>query len=748
MRHKLLNYFCLFFILALVAGCEDDKDVFTPKLYSVSGKVEKGPFISGSKITVQALDKNYNQTGEVYQGIIADYDGSFDFGEIRLNSPYVLLTADGFYFNEVTGELSDSQITLQAIVNLTDNKQANVNILTHLKTQRMMQLIRNNIMDFDEADAKVQKEVLRNFALERYADQDVCNFSIASGTEEAGALIVISSVLLKDRSDAELTEYLAMLSSEFKAEGRFMDDTKEKIRENSMKLKLDEIADNIIRRYEKLGMEVTVPNLNYFIDWDGDGIAGNEPDAGGDVTLTLDKEELEIPAEGGTFRIKIACGVPVTLERPAGVPGESISMENLKILQFSDIDYTGTIQEDELVIVARPAAGALMKDKTITVYTASGRLSATLRLTQKGDLSKQVEFGEDGQKVITAIAFMMTASMQDFSNLDGYYTQDFDGEGTAYRSIYEHTLTSVDSKLYSIWGNAYGAIGRIKLFDRLLEGSGVTEMPPFMAYIHQLAAVQYFQLASWWENIPYVISLDNSIAVTKQLVSRDLYANLVEDLNYCAEHSKPEPAKFDSPESFLYASQGASLALLAKMYLHQKSYEQAYGYLKRIIDSGVYALEASSDASLARNSKELVWALLAGTQPESYENVLKGNDCVPFVTYTEVLLSASECAYRLGNQGEAVNYLNRVRQVRNLPLAVEDGFVESLRSTWQSELKGFGSYFAFLRRNDLATGLLRIEGYQQLLPIPQREMDTDRKLVQNPGWEKDKDKEKEEAAAL
>ena len=200
--------------------------------------------------------------------------------------------------------MSDGQISMQSIVNLTDNKQANVNILTHLKTQRMMQLIRNNIMDFDEADAKVQKEVLRNFGLERYADQDVCNFSIASGTEEAGALIVVSSALLKDRSDAELTEYLAMLSSEFKAEGRFMDDTKEKIRESSMLLKVNEISDNIIRRYKDLGVEVTVPNLNYFIDWDGDGIAGNEPDAGGDVTLTLDKEELEIPAEGGTFRVK------------------------------------------------------------------------------------------------------------------------------------------------------------------------------------------------------------------------------------------------------------------------------------------------------------------------------------------------------------------------------------------------------------------------------------------------------------
>ena len=153
MKHKLLNCFCLLFILAFVAGCEDEEDIFTPKTYNVSGKVEKGPFINGSKITVQALDKNYNLTGEVYQGVITNYDGSFDFGEINLNSPYVLLTADGFYFNEVSGKLSDSQISMQSIVNLTDNKQANVNILTHLKTQRMMQLIRNNIMDFDEADA-------------------------------------------------------------------------------------------------------------------------------------------------------------------------------------------------------------------------------------------------------------------------------------------------------------------------------------------------------------------------------------------------------------------------------------------------------------------------------------------------------------------------------------------------------------------------------------------------------------------
>lgn len=317
MKQKLLNYFCLFFLLAFVAGCEDDKDkdIFTPKAYKVTGNVEKGPFVNGSKITAQALDENYNLTGQVYQGIVVEDDGSFNLGEIKLNSPYVLLTADGYYFNEVYGELSTGQISMQSLVNLTANKQANINVLTHLKAQRMMQLLKNSSLAFDEADKQVQQEVLKSFGLERYAEKDVCNFSIASGTEEAGALIVVSSTLLRERTDAELTEYLAKLSAEFKAEGTFTENTKKDLRESSYKLRVNDIADHIISRYKKISdVDVTVPNLNYFIDWDGDGIAGNEPDAGEDVELTMDKREVVLPAEGGTVRIKINCKVPVTLE--------------------------------------------------------------------------------------------------------------------------------------------------------------------------------------------------------------------------------------------------------------------------------------------------------------------------------------------------------------------------------------------------------------------------------------------------
>lgn len=740
MKQKLLNYFCLFFLLAFVAGCEDDKDkeIFTPKTYKVTGNVEKGPFINGSKITAQALDENYNLTGQVYQGIVVEDDGSFNLGEIKLNSPYVLLTADGYYFNEVYGELSTGQISMQSLVNLTANKQANINVLTHLKAQRMMQLLKNSSLAFDEADKQVQQEVLKSFGLERYAEKDVCNFSIASGTEEAGALIVVSSTLLRERTDAELTEYLAKLSAEFKAEGTFTENTKKDLRESSYKLRVNDIADHIISRYKKISdVDVTVPNLNYFIDWDGDGIAGNEPDAGEDVELTMDKREVVLPAEGGTVRIKINCKVPVTLERPGGASSGSVTEEMFPVFEYTDMEYTKAIEGDELIITAKPADGALMKDSYVTVYTPSGRYSVQLTVRQLGNPSKNVVLGEYGQAYVAGIALQMVVSMQEFSNLDGYYTQSFDPGYTSYRSFYDHTITPYDYKILTIWQKAYSPIALIGRLDDILQRAGVSEVPSFMAYLHQLAAVQYFQLASWWENVSHVTYYDDPTSSFTQLGSADLFEVYMGDLNYCAEHSSLAPGKFDTVESVLYPPRAASQALLAKMYLHNKSYTQAYNYLRQIIDSDVYALELSSHASLARDSKELIWGLLMNSQQVLPENVLKENDYVPFVTFTEVLLSASECAYRMGNAAEALNYLNRVRQARALPAVSEAGFIESLRATWQSELKGFGSYFAFLRRNDLAIGQLGIQGYQQLLPIPQQEIEkSNGALVQNDGWKK------------
>jgi hypothetical protein len=53
---------------------------------------------------------------------------------------------------------------------------------------------------------------------------------------------------------------------------------------------------------------------------------------------------------------------------------------------------------------------------------------------------------------------------------------------------------------------------------------------------------------------------------------------------------------------------------------------------------------------------------------------------------------------------------------------------------WQNELKGTGTYFAFLKRNNLAEEVLNISAYKQLLPIPQNELQKNRYMTQNPGY--------------
>ena len=55
---------------------------------------------------------------------------------------------------------------------------------------------------------------------------------------------------------------------------------------NYLNGKLEEISDNIRRRYTEMGRDVSVKDLAYYFDWDNDGIAGNELDESPTVHLS------------------------------------------------------------------------------------------------------------------------------------------------------------------------------------------------------------------------------------------------------------------------------------------------------------------------------------------------------------------------------------------------------------------------------------------------------------------------------
>ena len=118
-------------------------------------------------------------------------------------------------------------------------------------------------------------------------------------------------------------------------------------------------------------------------------------------------------------------------------------------------------------------------------------------------------------------------------------------------------------------------------------------------------------------------------------------------------------------------------------------------------------------------------------------------------SYTEVLLSLAECESRLGNFAQAENYLNQVMTANigspaypsNVSLSssvfttrTSDEFIHRLANVWQSELRGTGTYFAFLKRNNIAVDILNIPVWRQVFPVPMRELLVNPSMSQNEGY--------------
>ncbi len=280
---RIISFLSITALFVGIVSCDDEKvleseEKFKPTDYTVKGKVEKGPFVSGSTINMQPMDAKLIPTGSTFSSTISDNAGNFAFNTATLETPYAQLTANGYFFNEVTGQLSNGTLSLRAIADLSEQTTVNVNILTHLKYARIMDLVEKENMTYKDANKQAQRELLTQFGLQRFADMDASNYSITSGTPEAGALIAISSLLLLNRSEAQITEYLAKLSLEFGENGSFSDETKNTIKTDRKNIwaKLRGIENNIKERYAGLGQTITVVSLDDYFDWDDDGIAGNE----------------------------------------------------------------------------------------------------------------------------------------------------------------------------------------------------------------------------------------------------------------------------------------------------------------------------------------------------------------------------------------------------------------------------------------------------------------------------------------
>lgn len=726
-------------MMAMLQSCSsnDDLDGYTPTNFNVGGKVEKGPFVRGTAIQMQPLDADLDETGESFTSTITDNEGTFTFGSKLLKSPYVKLSASGYYFNEVTGELSKGTLALNAVANLQNAADVNLNILSHLKYQRVTDLVAKDGKSFKEANNQAQEEVLKTFGLEKYAKTDVNHFSITSGTDEAAALIAVSSLILYNRSEAQITEYLSQLSEEFAEDGNFSETTKLQIRKDmfSLESKLPQIAENIKKRYQEMGKEVAVKNLIYFFDWDGDGTAGNEI-APENHPVSLETNNINVPMEGGSYEVKVNTTVPVYLERPS-IPGDDIydnstSVLGMKIYETGSgsepcINYSKELNNNILKVVVKAASFRKEQAVSIPLYDGMGNVVARLNLTQQANPNAEIivpRLGSDGISLVSDFMRSLSETVTLEAGINYCYTKIINNPRLV------APISSFNENLINYWSNEYSSLNLIAYLYRADSMYRAVYSP----YLNVYRDMCYYQMLIWWGGVVVVPnagfeSYADPSRTSESSILQMLEEELVEAIRNLDE--KKCVAFATNANDALFVSKDVARILLAKVYMYQQKWAAASNLLQKVVDKSIYPIEKVPTKYTSEN-KDLILALMVGNESRASRVYVDGSpeDVVPIMTTTDVKLLYAECEIHLGNNAKASKYISEVDNVNGISgTSVSVEGINQLRKSLKLQ-----DYFAFLKRNGLAIKELGLEKYQLLLPIPQNEINMNPNMTQNPGY--------------
>lgn len=266
---------------------------------SVTGFAQKGQLVKGSQVTAFAYDEDLIATGESFPANISDDLGAFSITG-KTDAPYFELRAQGYYFNEVSGEITSSPIYLEAFTKSSD-KNANINILTTFTKPRIKKLIAEG-KTFDDAKNQAQKEFIKALGLGE-TSTDFTSMNIAGGSDADALLLAAACFIQKDRSISEITTIIQSAAAEFGEGGVMSDKTCKDLFQLDKEINIGQIIIHLINYYKEKGMadaDIKIPPFWKYTN------QGNE-----DVFQVLDAfarmsypEGFE-PSEGGVEEFRI-----------------------------------------------------------------------------------------------------------------------------------------------------------------------------------------------------------------------------------------------------------------------------------------------------------------------------------------------------------------------------------------------------------------------------------------------------------
>jgi len=695
---------------------------FTDTYYTVSGRAEKGPFKSGTTITMQPLDLTANALGTAQTTMTFDDCGNYAFRNTLFKYPYVQVSANGLFFNEVDDyNTRDTQISLQGYADLQNGSKVNVNVVTHLISERVVNLVIGGL-DFDVALSQAQGELLSAFGLQRLNDKSFTQVSITDGDDYAAGLLAITMPLLYSRKGSELISWMTRLRYDFADDGKFTEQNKEQYKKDRNNLSLSSKVQRLIEKYNEYGVSVSVKDLKYFYDWDDDGVAGNEiydPSQ----PATCDVTSISAPMEGGEYTVNVSCNVPLYTSPLNNGDAEPTSVYYEPFIQ-SDMSLTTSYDNGVLSITVNPAQYRIISDRNVILYDAVGNAVVSVSISQEGNPNGTFLTNE-GVSYVTEICRLLAQSHVKYKIADAKYTGIFPSED------FKAPLAPYDYNVRDLFSFPYQVINRNTQLLRMASETGVDALNP-MCYVTN--ALMYYELVTLFGDVPYITTQQDTYSIPRTSAN-EILTHLITDLTSAMEKLSDVKAGYISDANGIaMPPKDLARVILADIYMYQGKYAEAKALLNEIVNANRYSLVTSVN-DLGIDCSEIIWSMPSSGQTRARANratIVLNDNCI-VKTYADVLLSLAECESKLGNNTKANEYLNQVKSAKGIETTSTDVLpaISEVRSKIQID---FGGYFAFLKRTGLAQSTLGLEEYQLLFPIPQSELDMNPAMTQNPGY--------------
>ncbi len=282
----------------------DNGEAGPPVAVSITGSAHKGPFVVESSVQVAQLDAELNPTATTHTTETKNDLGEFA-AEIEATGP-LHLRATGYYYNELSGQLSTMTLTLHALYLPAEagEHEVNVNVATHLVTPRIRNLVAEG-MRFEDAARRAESELLDALQItgpDYVPEASAVRMSLTGGdTDDNAYLLAVGSVLMQAAAmrpgaiDSSFLDLINTASLDLGATGGFSASLRGQITEALLSLDVDEVASRLGGRFESLGAaDIDVPDMHRVLDQDRDGIVNAEDNC----PLTYNPDQTDTDGDG------------------------------------------------------------------------------------------------------------------------------------------------------------------------------------------------------------------------------------------------------------------------------------------------------------------------------------------------------------------------------------------------------------------------------------------------------------------